>query len=125
MSSLIIQNLGSIFEGDAATLNIKRRTIGICRLEYEYPIPLDDAQEMLAELCDKPYIDKMRYHVIQGGYQWEIDVFHGENEGLIVAELELKSADETFPRPDWLGQEVTHDARYYNICLLTQPYKSW
>ena len=80
---------------------------------------------MLSTLCNRPYIDKTRYHVNHHGHVWEVDVFAGENEGLVVAELELSSVDETFPLPSWVGEEVTEDPRYYNICLVTHPYKSW
>ena len=111
--------------GDSANLNIKSKTLGMQRSEYEYAIPLDDAREMLTALCDQPYIDKTRFHVPHEGHVWEIDVFAGENEGLIVAELELDSPDEAFALPDWLGKEVTDDPRYYNICLVTHPYKNW
>lgn len=111
--------------GDSANLNIKSKTIGIERSEYDYPIPLDDATEMLDSLCDKPFIEKTRYHVIHDHHEWEVDVFAGENEGLIVAELELSSPDEAFTLPDWIGKEVSDDPRYYNICLVTHPYKNW
>jgi len=111
--------------GDSANLNIKSKTIGAQRSEYEYAIPLDDANEILTALCDRPYIEKIRYHVVFQGHEWEIDVFAGENEGLIVAELELANADDSFPLPAWIGAEVTDDARYYNSRLVTHPYKSW
>ncbi len=111
--------------GETANINIKSKTIGAQRSEYEYAISLEDANEMLTALCDRPYIDKIRYHVNHQGHIWEIDVFAGENEGLIVAELELTSVDETFALPSWLGVEVTEDPRYYNICLVSHPYKSW
>ena len=111
--------------GDSANLNIKSKTLGMQRSEYEYAIPLEDAREMLAALCDRPYIDKTRFHVSHEGHVWEIDVFAGENEGLIVAELELDSPDEAFALPDWVGKEVSDDTRYFNICLVTHPYKNW
>jgi adenylate cyclase len=111
--------------GDSANLNIKSKTLGMQRSEYEYAIPLEDAREILATLCDRPYIDKKRFHVVHEGHRWEVDVFAGENEGLIVAELELNSPDEAFTLPDWIGKEVTEDPRYYNICLVTHPYKDW
>ncbi len=111
--------------GDSANLNIKSKTIGIERSEYEYPIPLDEAMEMLDSLCDKPVIEKTRYHVLHDHNEWEIDVFAGDNEGLIVAELELNSPGESFSLPDWIGKEVSDDPRYYNICLVTNPYKNW
>ena len=80
---------------------------------------------MLSDLCDRPYIDKTRYLVHHDKHEWEIDVFHGDNEGLIVAELELSATDEEYTQPNWLGQEVTEDTRFYNICLVTYPYKDW
>lgn len=112
-------------QGDSANLNIKSKTLGIERSEYEYPIPLDEAREMLESLCDKPYIEKTRFHVMHEGHEWEIDVFAGDNEGLIVAELELNAIDEHFSIPDWIGKEVSEDPRYYNICLVNHPYKDW
>lgn len=112
-------------EGDQANLNIKSATLGIYRQEYEYPIPLEDAREMLDNLCEKPVIEKVRYHVPYAGHVWEIDVFEGENAGLIVAEIELDSEDEAFEQPDWLGEEVSDDARYYNVSLVNHPYKDW
>ncbi|MDZ7663120.1 CYTH domain-containing protein [Thiohalophilus sp.] len=112
-------------EGDQANLNIKSATLGIHRQEYEYPIPLEDAREMLDNLCDKPIIEKVRYHVPHVGHVWEIDVFEGENAGLIVAEIELDSEDEVFEQPNWLGEEVSDDVRYYNVSLVNHPYKDW
>ena len=111
--------------GDKANLNIKSKTIGIKRSEYDYKIPLKEAKEMLETLCDKPLIEKTRYHVKHENNVWEIDVFAGENEGLIVAEIELDATDETFNLPDWIGEEVSNDPRYYNICLVTHPFKQW
>jgi adenylate cyclase len=110
---------------DQANINIKSKTLGIERSEYEYAIPLDEANEMLEQLCDKPYIDKTRYHVMHEGHEWEIDVFVGENKGLIVAEIELTSMEEEFSLPEWAGKEVSDEPRYYNICLISNPYKNW
>ncbi|MDD3610047.1 MAG: CYTH domain-containing protein [Halothiobacillaceae bacterium] len=112
-------------DGRQAFLNIKSVTLGIQRHEYEYPIPLADANEMLDLLCEGPRIEKTRYHVRHGEHLWEIDVFHGDNNGLVVAEIELSSADERFARPDWLGEEVSHDPRYFNVSLVRLPYKDW
>jgi len=112
-------------EGDRANLNIKSTELGMYRLEYEYPIPLHEAVEMLDKLCLKPLIEKKRYETEFATHTWEIDVFTGDNEGLIVAEIELGNTDEVFERPDWLGEEVTDDSRYYNVCLVTHPYKDW
>jgi adenylate cyclase len=111
--------------GDTANLNIKSKTIGIQRSEYDYPIPIDEAKEILESLCDKPFIEKTRFHVMHDGHEWEIDVFAGDNEGLIVAELELDSVDENFTLPDWVGEDVSEDPRYYNICLVSHPFKDW
>jgi adenylate cyclase len=110
---------------DGAWLNIKGATLGVRRSEYEYPIPLTDADEMLDELCDGALIEKTRYFVEHQGKIWEIDVFDGANDGLVVAEIELDSEDEAFARPDWLGEEVSHDRRYYNVSLVNHPYSSW
>lgn len=110
---------------EAAYLNIKSATLGIERLEYEYPIPLADAHEMLDRLCHKPLIEKTRYFVEHAGHQWEVDVFEGDNAGLVVAEIELETPDEAFERPAWLGDEVSHDPRYYNVCLVEHPYREW
>lgn len=111
--------------GDRAWLNIKSVTIGVQRREYEYAIPLSDATEMLDLLCEGPLIEKTRYLVPVNGHQWEVDVFDGDNAGLIVAEVELEDANERFTRPDWLGQEVSHDSRYYNASLVHHPYREW
>lgn len=112
-------------EGDRANLNIKSATLGIRRLEYEYAIPLLDAREMLEKLAQGPLIEKTRYYVQVVNHRWEVDVFHGDNEGLVVAEIELNDEDEVFVRPPWLGQEVSGQARYYNVCLSKKPYKNW
>lgn len=108
-----------------AYLNIKSATLGVSRLEYEYPIPLADAHEMLDRLCRKPLIEKTRYFVDHAGHRWEIDVFEGDNAGLIVAEIELESPDAAFARPDWVGDEVSDDIRYYNVSLVEHPFKAW
>jgi adenylate cyclase len=111
--------------GQQAWLNIKSVTIGAQRLEFEYPIPLADAHRMLDTLTCKPLIEKTRYLVEIGRHTWEVDVFEGDNAGLIVAEIELDDAAESFEKPDWVGEEVTHDPRYYNTCLASHPYKDW
>jgi len=110
---------------DAAYLTIKGATAGISRSEYEYPIPVKDADAMLRELALFPAIDKVRYKVRSGGDLWELDVFAGANEGLVLAELELSSEDEVFEIPQWAGEEVSDDPRYYNASLAQHPYKSW
>ena len=111
--------------GDKANINIKSATLDITRQEYEYPIPLAEANEMLDTLCEGPLIEKIRYHVQHGKHCWEIDVFSGDNQGLVVAEVELGSVNEKFESPDWLGEEVSDDDRYYNVCLVKHPYKDW
>jgi adenylate cyclase len=111
--------------GDRAHLNIKSATLGVQRREYEYEIPLADAGEILDTLCEGPLIEKTRYHVRHENHTWEIDVFAGDNQGLVVAEIELGAVDEHFARPSWLGEEVSHDPRYYNVCLVKHPYKDW
>jgi len=112
-------------EGDEAFLNIKSATLGIYRKEYEYPVPLDDANELLTDLCEQPLIEKTRYHVQHQEHDWEIDVFTGDNQGLVVAEIELETEESVFEKPDWLGEEVSEDPKYYNVSLVSHPYKDW
>lgn len=112
-------------EGEVARLNIKSATLGIRRQEYEYPLPLDEAEEMLETLCEQPQIEKTRYKLPYQGHLWEIDVFAGANQGLIVAEVELGSEDEALSLPEWVGEEVSDDPRYYNVCLVKHPYSEW
>ncbi|HEY5790033.1 MAG TPA: CYTH domain-containing protein [Gammaproteobacteria bacterium] len=111
--------------GGSAWLNIKGATVGATRREFEYPIPLADAAILLDELCQRPLIEKTRYLVGHAGFTWEIDVFAGDNAGLVVAEIELEHADATFPHPEWLGIEVTEQPRYYNVSLVEHPYRNW
>lgn len=111
--------------GDKGSLNIKSATLGVSRHEYDYPIPLDEACEILDRLCIKPLIEKTRHIVRVAGHAWEIDEFKGANYGLIVAEIELTNAEENFVRPSWLGAEVSDAPRYYNVCLVEHPYKDW
>lgn len=99
-------------------------TSGASRYEWEMEIPVSEAKELM-KLCEKGVIDKTRHLVDAGAHTYEVDVFHGENEGLIMAEIELSSEDESFIRPDWLGKEVTGNRRYYNSMLMKQPYKEW
>jgi adenylate cyclase len=112
-------------EGDSAQLTIKGRTEGATRGEWEYPIPLADAQSFLDTLCERPIIEKLRYRIPFQGMTWEVDQFLGENAGLVVAEIELQAEDQPFARPDWVGEEVTHDARYFNANLMRLPYSRW
>lgn len=97
---------------------------GLSRYEFEQKIPPADAEELL-KLCEPGIIDKVRNLVPVGKHTWEVDVFHGDNEGLILAEIELASEDEPFERPDWVGHEVSGDRRYYNSMLTKYPYKQW
>ena len=110
---------------EQAWLNIKSATIGNKRMEFEYEIPLTDANQIIELLCKKPIIEKTRHYVEHEDNTWEIDEFHGENQGLIVAEIELDSETQPFTIPEWIGQEVTHDVRYYNNYLAVKPYNSW
>ncbi len=111
-------------EGEEATLAVKGLTVGASRIEFEYPIPIEDAPRLLA-MCHPPVIEKTRWLVDVGQHRFEIDEFHGANAGLVVAEIELTREDEPFDRPDWLGEEVTGDARYYNSNLVVEPYSTW
>lgn len=110
--------------GLEARLNIKAAVVGTTRAEYDYPMPAADAEEILRTLC-VGRVDKTRCIVEHQGNTWEIDEFEGDNAGLIVAEIELEDASQTFARPGWLGQEVTEQRRYYNHALALQPYCSW
>ncbi|PIE41684.1 MAG: adenylate cyclase [Gammaproteobacteria bacterium] len=112
-------------KGDQGVLTVKGKTVGLSRLEFEYDIPAVDAAQMLDELCDKPLIEKQRYFVQDGDLIWEVDEFHGENQGLIVAELELPSEDTTFAAPKWLKEEVSQDYRYFNVNLAKHPFTTW
>ena len=108
-----------------AWLNIKSATIGNHRNEYEYEIPKADATEILNTLCEKPFIEKTRHIVPYKQHTWEIDEFYGLNYGLIIAEIELSKINEKFLKPDWAGEEVTDDLRYYNNNLCKTPYTKW
>jgi CYTH domain-containing protein len=109
---------------DKGYLTIKGIAVGATRLEFEYEIPREDA-DILLDLCEQPLIEKNRYTIEQGGFIWEVDEFFGENLGLIVAEIELQSEDQEFPRPVWVGEEVTEDPRYFNSNLIKNPYTAW
>lgn len=111
--------------GEGAWLSVKSMTRELVRLEYEYAIPVAEADQMLDRLCDPPLVEKVRHVVPHAGHEWEVDEFLGANAGLIVAELELDAPDEAYARPDWLGEEVTHESRYYNFNLVTHPYAAW
>jgi adenylate cyclase len=110
---------------DTAYLTIKAARDRDSRYEFEYRIPASDAQMMLGELCAFPPIEKTRFEWVTEGNTWEIDIFEGQNAGLIIAEIELTSPDQPFLRPSWLGPEVTHDPRFYNAYLYQKPFASW
>jgi adenylate cyclase len=110
--------------GENAFMTIKGKTEGISRTEIEFPLPLETAGNLLP-LCFQPLIDKTRHLVPLGGHLWEIHEFHGPNTGLIVAEIELEAEDTAFARPDWLGEEVSHDFRYTNASLSERPFQEW
>ena len=109
-------------EGEQAMLTIKGANVGATRGEWEYPIPLADAAELLDGLCEQPLIEKYRHRIEHAGMVWEVDEFLGANAGLIVAEIELASEDQPFEKPDWVGAEVSGDARYYNANLIRHPF---
>lgn len=111
--------------GSEAHLNIKGPTAGIARAEYEYSIPLEEARELLRDMAARPLIEKTRYRVPVGRHCFEIDEFHGDNQGLVVAEVELDAEDDEFERPDWLGEEVSEDPRYLNTSLARNPWRNW
>jgi CYTH domain-containing protein len=112
-------------EGTVAKLTIKGITKGVTRSEFEYSIPVEDAGLLLDNLCEQPLIDKHRHKEVHFGKTWEIDVFHGLNEGLVVAEIELGSETEAITLPAWAGTEVSSDPRYFNSNLLKNPFSSW
>jgi adenylate cyclase len=110
--------------GEKAFLTIKGISKGASRAEFEYEIPVSDAEQLM-KLCDGPLIEKVRHVVAYKGLKWDVDEFFGENAGLVVAEVELEREDQPFEKPDWLGQEVTYDPRYFNSSLATNPYRTW
>ena len=111
--------------GTVAYLTLKGENQGATRPEFEYEIPIEDANEIIKELCSGPIIDKTRYLVEYGSHTWEIDVFHGDNDGLIVAEVELESETEEVDLPKWVINEVTGEVKYYNSSLLDNPFNKW
>ena len=110
---------------DKAFITIKGITAGVSRLEFEYEVPLADANEMLDKLVEQPIIEKRRYKIARDGVVWEIDEFFGDNEGLVIAEVELQDEQQEIVRPQWLGEEVSADPRYFNNNLVMHPYKTW
>src|SRR5690606_422936 len=113
-------------KGESGILTVKGKSSesGMTRFEWETELSLSDARPLM-ELCEPGLIDKTRYEVPVGHHLYEVDEFHEENDGLVIAEIELKSEDETFEKPDWLGEEVTSDPRYYNAYLSSHPFKDW
>jgi len=111
--------------GDKGFITIKGESVGATRSEYEYEIPLADANEMHDRLCERPLIEKTRYRVSHEGLAWEIDEFEGDNRGLIIAEVELKDETQSVTLPGWIGQEVTGDPRYFNANLVANPFSQW
>ena len=111
--------------GDRGFLTIKGLTTGVSRLEFEYPVPLADATVMLDQLCERPLIEKTRYREVFADRIWEIDVFHGDNDGLVVAEVEIANPEQKVELPRWAGAEVSNDPRYFNNNLAAHPYRYW
>jgi len=111
--------------GSRAFLTIKGLNRGITRTEFEYPIPVADAEAMLEVLCERPLIEKTRWVVVFEGFTWEVDEFHGENAGLVVAEVELPTAETKPALPTWVREEVSSDPRYFNANLVKKPYTAW
>jgi adenylate cyclase len=113
-------------QGRDGKLTIKGRKVGGAAPEFEYDLPEEDARFLLENLCLRPLVEKTRYHVgAADGHVWEVDEFHGANDGLVVAEIELDAPDEPFDKPDWVGKEVTADSRYTNARLVERPYSTW
>ncbi|WP_445628761.1 CYTH domain-containing protein [Nostoc sp. DSM 114167] len=111
--------------GEKSYLTIKGPNLKYSRLEFEYPIPVQDAQEILETLCQRPFIEKTRYKIESGGLIWEIDEFDGVNKGLILAEVELTDENQQIELPNWIGQEVSDDSRYFNSNLVKYPFSQW
>ena len=119
------RNVRVRIKGEKAYLTVKGKTEGVTRLEFEYEVPLTDAETLLDKLCERPLIEKVRHRIEHGGRVWEIDEFGGENAGLVLAEVELEDENQTFEIPSWLGDEVSDDPRYYNASLIRAPYSTW
>lgn len=111
--------------GQKAYITVKGMNIGASRDEFEYEIPLSEANQMIEFLCKKPIIEKNRYVINYKGSIWEVDEFLGKNSGLVVAEIELESESDKFEKPEWIGEEVTGDQRYYNSNLISSPFIEW
>jgi CYTH domain-containing protein len=111
--------------GEKAYLTIKGRKMGLSCPEYEYPMPVADAQDLLEQICLRPFIEKIRYTLDFKGINWEIDEFTGENKGLVIAEVELEQEHQSIELPDWVGREVSYDPKYWNMNLMKYPYSRW
>ena len=125
LSSLAERVVRVRIEGGQAMLTIKGRSVGAARGEWEYQIPLADAEQFLERLCEQPVIEKYRRRIVFDGMTWEVDEFLGANAGLVLAEIELEAEDQAFSTPDWIAAEVTDDARYYNANLIKNPFSNW
>lgn len=112
-------------EGEKGKLTIKGKKKGIAGVEFEYNLPKSDTEFLLKNICKKPIIEKIRYKIKFGGNIWEVDIFSGDNKGLKLAEIELRSIEQEFNIPDWVGKEVTHDRRFRNANLVSNPYSNW
>lgn len=110
---------------DRAFLTVKGKTVHNRRLEFEYPIPLTDARQMLDLICLRPLIEKKRYTLDYKGFEWTVDLFFGDNLGLVLAEIELQTQDQVFPIPPWIDREVSSDPRYFNANLISAPFSTW
>lgn len=124
LNSSIDRNVRVRIKGEQAFLTIKTKTKSITRTEFEYEIPLEDGLQLI-DICEKPIIKKRRHLIIQNQHTWELDVFELENQGLIIAEIELSSEEEQFKTPSWLGKEVSDDTRYFNSALIKHPFSKW
>ncbi len=111
--------------GSESYITLKGKTVNTARKEFEYPIPREDAIEMLEIFCVKPLLEKKRYIIPYKGFKWEVDEFLGDNQGLVVAEIELDKIDQPFEKPDWIGKEVSDDPKYFNSSLVRHPYSNW
>jgi adenylate cyclase len=124
LNSSIDRNVRVRIKGEQAFLTIKTKTKSITRTEFEYEIPLEDGLQLI-DICEKPIIKKRRHLIIQNQHTWELDVFELENQGLLIAEIELNSEEEQFKTPSWLGKEVSDDTRYFNSALIKHPFSKW
>lgn len=111
--------------GEKAYFTVKGLTKGLTRVEFEYEIPLEDANQLLDELCQRPIIEKLRHKLDFAGFTWEIDEYLGENQGLTIAEVELDSENQAFELPSWVGKDVSDEPKYYNANLVANPFSKW